>query len=197
MTFHRRLAGALLGMVALALAGCAETPNEPNYPEITFQHKPTLNLNVGEIRFVSEFKSPLRPPNVEHELPVGIERSVRRWVNDRLKAVGGSGAYAVFTLKDASVVETPLEKKSGISGFFTNDQSEKYDFRVAGELQIVTINGGRALAIAEATQSTTVPEDATLNERDQVFFQKTELLMREFDVQLEKNIQAFLGAYLK
>lgn len=184
-------------LTALLLSACAETPKEQSFAEITFQHLPPLKLDVGEIKYVSEFKATLASPHVEHELPVKIDQSVQRWVRDRLQPVGNPGAYAVVTLKDASVVEKKLAKKSGLSGFFTNDQSDQYDFHVSVEIKIVTVSGSKGLATAEVFQTKTVSEDATLNERDQMFFVKTETLMREFNTQMEKNIYTFLSPYLK
>jgi hypothetical protein len=138
----------------------------------------------------------LRAPNVEHEMPVKIDASVERWVRERLVAAGNSSAYAVVTLKDASVIESDLEKKKGLSGFFSNDQSEQYDFKVMVEVQVVSINGARAFAAATAQQSKTMPEDRTLFERDQMFFNKTEELMRNFNTEMEKNIYSFLKPHL-
>ena len=190
------IVGAIALMVLL-LAACAETPKEQSFAEITFQHLPPIKLDVGEIKYVSEFKASLAPPHVEHELPVKIDQSVQRWTRDRLTSTGNPGAYAVVTLKDASVIAKKLEKKTGLSGFFTNDQSDQYDFHVSAEIKIVTVNGSKGFAAAEAFQSKTVSEDATLNERDQMFFVKTETLMREFNTQMEQNIYTFLGPYLK
>ncbi len=184
-------------MFSLLLSACAETPKEQSFAEITFRHLPPIKLDVGEIKYVSEFKATLTPPHVEHELPVKIDQSVQRWVRDRLQPAGNPGAYAVVTLKDASVVEKKLQKNSGLSGFFTNDQSDQYEFHVLAEIKVVTVNGSKGLVTAEAFQSKTVSEDATLNERDQMFFMKTETLMHDFNKQMEKNIYTFLKPYLK
>jgi len=189
----------LVGLMAglLVLSGCANTPNKPSYAEITFSHLDPIRLDVGEIRVVNAYKSPLQAPNVEHELPVKIDQSVRRWAQDRLQAVGGTGSYAVLTIKDASVIEKTLKTKKGLSGFFTNDQSEKYDFRVAAELKIETINGEKGLVAAEASRSKTVPENITLNDREMMYFERTEALMSDFNAQMEKNVRAFLGKFIR
>ncbi len=187
---------AFVGFLALILSGCAETPRAPSYADITFRHLPQIKLNVGEIKFVKEYSSPLRAPNVEHEMPVKIDASVERWVRERLVAGGTSSAYAVVTLKDASVVKRDLEKSKGLSGFFTNDQTEQYDFKVMVEVQVVSINGARAFAAASAEQSKTMPEDRTLLERDQMFYNKTEELMRNFNKEMEQNIYSFLKPHL-
>jgi len=197
MCVRRKILAVFSVLLLSVLSACASTPDKQVYAEITFSHLPPLRLNVGEIRVVNAYKSPLKPPNVEHELPVKIDQSVRRWVADRLQAVGKSDAFAVVTILDASVVEKSLKKTTGLSGFFTNDQSEEYVFRVEAELKVETVNGAKGLATAVAIQRKTVPENMTLNERDQMYFEKTEALMRDFNAEMEKNIRTFLGAYLR
>lgn len=183
--------------VLFLLAACITTPEKPRYAEITFQHLAPLRLDVGEIRVVNEYRAPLKSPNVEHELPVKIDQSVRRWVQDRLQAVGGSGAYAVVTIKDASALEKPLPKTAGFKGLFTKDQSELYEFNVRAEIQIIDINGNKGLAIAQSQRSRSLSEEATLNERDALYFELTESLMRDFDLEMEKNIRSFLGQFVR
>jgi len=185
------------GLLMIMLASCAVTPERPTYAEITFQHLAPLRLDVGEIKIVNEYHSPLKAPNVEHELPVKIDDSLRNWVRDRIQVTGNQNAFAVFTIKDASVVEKPLEKKTGLSGLFTTDQSERYEFRVAAELKVQEVNGNRAIATADSSRMKTVSEDITLNDREMVYFEQTEIMMREFDVQMEKNIRQFLGGFLR
>jgi len=187
---------SVVGIVA-ALSGCANTPNKPTYAEITFSHLDPIRLDVGEIRVESTYKSSLKTPNVEHELPVSIEQAVRRWADDRLQAVGGANAYAVLTITEASVIETQLKKVKGLSGFFTNDQSERYDFKVAAELKIVTINGHKGLVTAGAQRTKTVPENITLNQREMMYFERTELLLSDFNTQMEKNIRTFLVKFIR
>lgn len=186
---------AVLGLAGF-LGACAETPREPSYADITFRHLQPIQLNVGEIKFVNEFRSPLKAPHVEHELPIKIEKSVEDWVRDRLQATGNSSSYAVVTLKEASVIQGGLPGTTGLRKFFTTDQTEKYDFKVQVEIKVVSVNGANGFASATAEQSKTMPEDRTLSERDQMFFDKTEVLMREFNTQMEKNIYTFLAPYL-
>lgn len=183
--------------VSSALAGCANTPDKPTYAEITFRHLEPILLDVGEIRVENAYKPPLTAPNVEHELPVKIDATIRRWASDRLRAVGKADAYAVLTIKEASVIEKPLKTVKGLSGFFTNDQSERYDFKISAELKIVTINGAKGLVTVEANRTKTVPENITLNAREMMYFERTEVLLSDFNTQMEKNIQTYLSKFLK
>ncbi|MAZ03574.1 MAG: hypothetical protein CMN56_10580 [Sneathiella sp.] len=193
----RRLLTIATLLLPTLLFGCAAPPPNPVYPEITFQHLNPLYLNVGEIKIVDEFTPPLKPPHVEHELPVSIDQTVRNWVRDRLRTTGNSGAVATVTIKDASAVEKGLEKETGLKGLITKDQSELYEFHVLVELKIMEISGSSAFVTAEATRTKSVAEGITLNQREKTYFDQVEALMRAFDPEMEKNIRAFMGAYLR
>jgi len=182
---------------ALFVAGCVATPVQPEYADITFRHLTPIKLNVREIKVVNEFRPTLKAPHVEHELPVKIDQSVQQWAADRLQAVGNSSAYAVLTIKDASAVEKMLKKKTGVTGFFTNDQSELYEFRVSAELKIVDVNGSTGFVSADAVRAKSVDEEITLNARERLYYRQTEMLLQDFDAEMEKNIRDFLGSFIR
>ncbi|MAL79443.1 MAG: hypothetical protein CMN55_10070 [Sneathiella sp.] len=193
----RRFLTVVSLIMAGVLTGCVEAPPTPSYPDITFKHLRPLYLDVGEIRIVDEFRPPLQRPHVEHELPVSINQSIRNWVQDRLQTTGNSGAVAIVTIKDASAVEKELSKETGLKGLVTKSQSELYEFHALVEIKINEISGSSAVVTAEATRSKSVPEGITLNEREKMYYTQVEALMRAFDQELEKNIRAFMGAYLR
>lgn len=180
-----------------ALAGCVKAPPTPTYPDITFEHLSPMYLNVGEIRIVDEFRAPLQRPHVEHELPVSLNQAIRNWVRDRLKTTGNSGAVAIVTIKDASALEKELEKEKGLRGLVTKDQSELYEFHALVEIRVNDISGSSAVATAEARRSKSVPEGITLNQREQMYYAQVKALMQAFDVEMERNIRAYMGAYLR
>ena len=98
----------------------------------------------------------------------------------------------------AAVPATPRAKTKGLTGTFTIDQVARYDATAEMRVEIVTDAGvveGRANAIA--TRSRTVPEDITLNQRDQIWFEMTEALMRDLDAELVKNIRLHLGRWVR
>jgi hypothetical protein len=96
------------------------------------------------------------------------------------------------------VLEVPLERNAGLAGWFTTEQSERYDARLAVRLEVVDGQGARVGEVtAEAERSRTVPEDASVNDRQAMWFDLTDNLMRDLDATLEKNIGAYLKSYLR
>jgi hypothetical protein len=50
---------------------------------------------------------------------------------------------------------------------------------------------------ASATRSHTVADDATLNDRERLWFDMTEGTMKDLNAQLEKSIPLYLQTYLR
>ncbi len=192
---YRHFVG-LLVLLSAALAAC-ETQPVPQFAEPTYSQLGPIRMAVDDIEIVNTYRSPLRDPNVEHRFPTPPGTAARRWAEDRLVATGGEGARAVFTIVDASVVETRLDETTGVRGIFTRDQSERYEATLEVRLDVFDSGGARrGTTTVTARESRTAREDLTLNEREQLWFDMTEALMDNLNRQLEINIDQFLNGYL-
>ena len=183
---------------ALLLAACSDAPPPTNFPRLTYAHLGAFALDVSEIEIVDAYQPTFRSPNVDHLMPVAPAAAARQWARDRLKTAGSSGRRAVFTIDDGAVTETTLQRKTGVRGVLTVDQSERYDAVLAVRLEIFDA-AGRRVGLAEATarRSRSVPEDITLNVRDKIWFSITESLAEDLNTELDRAIRQFLGAYLR
>jgi len=180
-----------------ALAACVTTGPQPSYPEITFTHLPPIKLDVAEIIYARRYQPPIAAPNIGHEFPTPPAKAAERWIDDRLVAVGTAG-QAVVVIRHAVATETKLKVKSGITGAFTTDQAWRYDVRI--EIAINAVNPNRKVkadASTAAQQSRTMPEDASLSEREDVWFALTETAMRKFDTTFEAQIRKDLAKFIK
>jgi hypothetical protein len=190
---------ALLLLFALGgLSACDTPPTREPFPKLTYGHLPPYRLAVARVDVIDEYRPPLAPPNVEQSFPVSPAATAERWAHDRLQAVGGT-PRAVYTVLRADVVETHLagDQGSGLFGDFTIPQSERYDLNITVRLQIVDPTGRVTATVnAGATRSRTVAADATLNDRERVWFDMTEQAMNDLNATLEKSIPLYLGAYL-
>lgn len=182
-----------------ALAGCATPPSRSRFPELTYAHLGKIRLDVSKIGIVSDYKSPFAPPNIEQDMPVVPEQAMRRWAADRLVATGTPGHTAQFIIQDAKVTDTKLPKTQGLRGVFTTDQSDRYDSSFAARIVVVPDPGnfGNGQASASATRAQTVAEGITVNEREKVWFDLVEATMNDLNAELERQIQAHLGLFLR
>jgi hypothetical protein len=188
----------LVGMavVGIALAACQTAVSPPAFAPISFADKPPINLDVGRIDVVRMYVPPGKSPNVEHEFPVDLIVTTERWARDRLRPVGVGGQARVI-VKQASVVEVPLPKSTGIRGALTTDQSERYDAVMEIEIEIVHNDGRRGVVSARTNRSRTVPESVSLQERDTVWYQMTETMIRDLDATLESQIRENLRSLVR
>lgn len=150
-------------------------------------------LDVAEVEVVETYVAPLKPPNIEHTLSVTPAESVRLWVQARLKA-GGTVGKARVTIRQASIVEVQLPRTTGIRGWFTTDQSQRYDGTLSVSIQIDQPNKnfiGSTESVV--TSSKSVSEDTTLDQRQATWDGMVHDMARDLDGQLSQGIRANLG----
>lgn len=187
-----------LTLAGLILLVACETPlSVPRYADITFSHRPMIDVDVAEIRIVRAFTPNATLANVEGEFPIAPMEMAARWAEDRLRAVGTSGALT-YTVSEASVIETPLAKTEGLTGIVTVDQSERYDAVLTVQIDATDpVSGKSASSSSTVRRSRTVAEDITLNEREGIWYQMTEDLGNDLDAQLDRTIPQFFQGFLR
>jgi len=193
----RKTAFAGAALFALGMIGACATPPAPQFPELTFTHLPTIDLGVARIEIVDNFTPPADAKHVENRMPVTPEHALRNWARDRLRATGVSGT-ARFIIANAAVTETELKRSKGLTGVFTTEQSHRYDAAVNVEVRLDGVpRVSEAYAQAGITRSRTVPEDASINVREEAWFSLTEEVMKDFDPQMSASIRKHLADFVR
>lgn len=195
----RKSSGLLMlsACVLPILLGCTMQPIATPDVALTFANRPAINLDVAKIDIVNAYRMPLKPPQVEHLMPIAPGAGVERWALDVLRAAG-IGNTAVLTIRDASVTEVALKQPSGLKALLTVDQAYRYDGRVQVSLVILDSSGQqRGQVEVEVTRSQSVPEDITLNDRSTVWFKMVESLLADFASQIDAQARQDLGALVR
>ena len=184
----------LASLVMLAALAACTTPATVPPPAISFKEKPPIRLDVASVNIVPEYVPPRRDPNIEHAMPLSPQTGVERWVEDRLLGEGSSGA-ANLIIRRASVVEQALPRTGGVRGIVEVEQSERYTAQLEVE---VTVEKGSQSGRAEASvvRSTTVAENATLEQREATWTQLVNDLMKDFDATLEREMRKNLPRFV-
>ena len=191
-----RLKTSFVALLAIVLlAACSTEPPQP-MRQLTFAHQPPLKLNVASLEVVSSYKAPRKSPHVEHKFPIAPEEALKLWAEDRLRAMGRSES-ARYTVLNAAVTEEPLPKTQGFVGAFKNEPSELYTATVEAQLEIFDDSGRRVqLASARATRSRSLIEGAKPEERERMWFELIEALMKDFNEAMERAIRENAGPWL-
>ncbi|MBN34640.1 MAG: hypothetical protein CMM46_07655 [Rhodospirillaceae bacterium] len=180
------------------LAACTISVQRTTWPDITFQHRRPISLGVHGIGFadVSSTQA-IAPPtrDIRYSLPVSPPAIMRRWSQERLHALGGPGRAEVI-LSENHFIEVPLDTTDGVEGFFINDQSERFEGVLGARVEIVDDPSGQGFVEARVTASRTVPENASLNEREQVLYDMVHSIVMALDERLEQEIRANLQRWV-
>lgn len=181
---------SLLVLTISGLSACTTAPLPQNeFPKLTYQHLTPLSLKASELTVQDLHKPSVTGRDVSLMFPTAPKVALRQWANDRLKPNGTPG-HAIFQILEASAVEERLETKGGVSGFFTNDQSEKYTVRLTARLELRGPgNSFDGYAQATATRYQTLPEDSSLLDREKVWFNLVEKAMQDLNTSFEANIR--------
>lgn len=180
----------------LALASCSDT-GPVDFPPLSFNRYQPMYLNVSSIEVVEEYKSPQRPPYVEHLIPYSPADAMGIWVKDRLRAVGSDKQLQVI-IKEGSVVVNQLKNDRSLKDLLTIDQDKRYDAKLEVELRIYGPESAISLASvsAKAHRSVTMSENASLNQRNVVFRNLITDMMDSVNAELEMNMYRYMADYI-
>jgi hypothetical protein len=183
--------------VAGLAAGCTTPDPTQRFADLTFTGRPPIPLDVAQVEVVDESHMPLADPNVEHRAPLAPSAAAERWARDVLQAAG-TGGRAVFHVTKGSLVEIPLKTTTGLKGLITVDQAERYAATIEGRLDLYGADG-RILgnAEAQASRTQTIAENASLNDRQRLWYTLVEATANDFASSMETAIRQNLAVYIR
>ncbi|MGH6973486.1 MAG: hypothetical protein ACRED6_02540 [Stellaceae bacterium] len=181
---------------AVTLTACSAPPPHPQYPDIHFTGRQPIGLAVNTVSLREDYTPSSTAPHVETQFPVTPMHVLENWAHDRLSATGGPDR-AVVDVTDASVTETSLPRTQGMQGWFTTDQSERYDMTVQATINIIDSSGLVVrTATAHASRSQTVAENISPDQREQTWYDMTKDIMAQFDRQMENEIRTHFTGFV-
>ncbi len=188
----KKLVIAFLSIITIS--ACAKNANIiKTYTPPRFTNQEQIKLNVESINTQSEFSPTFTRPNVEHLLPISIEKTTRIWADDRLEAASPSSSkQAVITIKDASVTEELIKSQK----FLQKDQL-KYIAKLHVELKVIDENNlSSAQTEIRAWRELIIPADTPLSQKEEYWSSMVEKLFADYNNQMAQNINEYLGQYI-
>lgn len=193
----RLFSGPIFAFLVLGLAACELTVPQDPYPALSYSNLPPIKFDVAAIEIERPYEPNGEPPHVELLFPFRPDQAASNWARDRLVAVGSQRRLR-YIIKDASAISTRLETTSGLSGAVTIDQAERYDAQLEVEIQILGDSGiQEGNALARAFRSITIPEDASVNDRERTWYELTGKLMNDLNSQLEDTLKQALFPFIR
>lgn len=183
----------LAAMAAVALTACQSTPPRAPARPVSFANFAPIVLNVATVDVVDQRRAPAAL-SVDGRIPIPPAEAVRRWAAERLQAGGRQGRVRVV-IKDATVTETQLPRTGGVQGYFTNQQAQRYDGRIEVEVtgEVPGDTTFRGFTRATVTNSTTVPENITLADRETTLQEMTRAMAEDLNARLDAGIRKDLA----
>ncbi|MGV8995548.1 MAG: hypothetical protein ACOH12_01215 [Parvibaculaceae bacterium] len=190
---------AFIAVSLLAVAACADTPPPAPKADIGFTGAP-IRLDVETTAIDNHYAPSGKAPNIEQLHEVTPSTVAERWMQTRVVPIGTQG-QAVLNIYDARVVEEKLKTKGGLTGFFGDQVDTKIVGTLRAELTVMQskASGGVAVYKAGVTAKAerTLLQSATLNERDQAYFDLTKKLSEDFDRLLTAEILRTMAPVLR
>lgn len=186
-----RRALVLGAVMAAALSACSTSQPPVSARPVDFSSYAPIMLSVASINVVDAS----RVPAGQATAPVSPSQAVQIWAQQRLRAAGTAGTARV-TIKDASLVAVPLQKAtSGITGYFTNDQSMRYDGRIEVEItaEVSGATTHRGSTKSFVTRSITTAENITPANRDATLQEMVARMMDDLNARLDGGIRKDLS----
>ncbi len=182
----------------LLVAACQPAPQSYTLAPVNFNGQQPIRINVARINVVEEYRSPTSAPNVEYQMSMSPAQGVKIWANERLRAVGTQGQLDVV-VTNASIKEVKLPVKQGMRGFFTDDQSERYDGALSVTLKLY--DGATAMSRADGdvnvTRSRSINEKASLADREKLWHDMSNDMVKSFDHEAENRLTQYFRNYLR
>jgi len=186
----------LAAVAAATLAACQSAPVRPAPRAIDFSSFGPIVLNAAAVDFVDATRPIGGVVHAEQRAATPPIEAMRRWTAERLQP-GGRAGMARVTVREASIVEVPLQTTGGVRGYFTNDQAQRYEGRleveIAGEAPVSGGGSFRGSTKATATHAVTVPENISLADREATITEISRRLAEEINARLDAGIRKDLA----
>jgi hypothetical protein len=180
---------SLLLIAVLALAACTVPAPQRPMPKFAYKQYPPTYLSVANIQVVESYAMPAADPHVEHLMPLPLPTAIADWARSRFKA-GGADGTLIITVKNAEVKKTDLPRTRGVKGAFTVDQSERYDAAVEVDFRVDGMMFGQTgQGTVKVARGKTLPENASIQDRDRAWTEMSETLMTDLDANAQTMLQ--------
>ena len=179
----------------LSLSGCSLTPEAYDEPLLTFDHLEKQELPVARIQFLNQYNPPMDNGHIEYKTRNAPVTSLQKWLEKRFVPANTQGTMRMF-VEEASLVKRDLPVTDSIFGVFNVEPSQEYKARIFSKIEFLDDNGAlQASYNIRAERQVSLPNNATLVEKDRTIFRLMESLMQSIDTEMLKIVDDYKSDY--
>jgi hypothetical protein len=181
------------------LVACTTTvPQTRIAPDLTFAHLRPIPVNVDQIFVRNSYDAPMGDPNVEHRLDPTPAAALYTWADHRFE-VGGqpNDLVLTFDIYQADIIREEIKRSGSFTDLFSVDQREQFTLNLAMTLMLDKNDNTVREQNIQIMQSTTVGENASPVQREQVLLRLTEQAMDRLDRQVVNALENDFGVIEK
>ena len=174
----------MLFLMMIFVGGCLPKYTAPLRMK-DYEKEGVLMLPVKNIVLVSEIELPGRLPHVEYQMPMTPEKALRNWAFIRLRADHSKPYTAEFIVKTASMTRESEIKES----WFVYDN---YKYTLTYDVMLRIVNeAGKEISHVQANGFVmqTLPERASVNERDALFMDMLNHMIDDLNAELSEKVK--------
>ncbi len=181
----------LLALAFLFLTACTTSvPQTQISPDLTFAHLRPIPVMVDQILVRNSYNAPMADPNVEHRLDPTPAAALYSWADHRFE-VGGQPNDRVLTMDiyQADIIRKELARSNSFADLFSVDQREQFTLTIGMTLKMDKNGQTARQQNIQLMQSTTVAENASPVQREQILLQLTEQAIDRIDRQVINTLE--------
>ncbi|AIL65019.1 hypothetical protein NOVO_03150 [Rickettsiales bacterium Ac37b] len=167
----------------------------PAHREIKFQDNNFVMFKAKELEIIFNHNKNLIQDNIGDKSYVTLKKAVEKWVHARIKVSGEDIRILKIVVKDAKIIKTEmLDQESGLKSLLTKPMEVyKAELEVALEFYLPESLFPNNVMTISANCTKSLQKGASLDERDQLFYDIAQQLIAAIDVEFNKNVNVYLG----
>lgn len=180
--------GAVAVLLGLWLGSCVSQPSSFQPAPLTYVDRTPVEFAVERVTIESVYHAPMTPPFVDHTIDPTPQAAARTLLQQRLRAVGGSGQIQAVII-EASVIAIDLETQTGLSGYLTTEAATQLEGRLKVRVDHLDDAGEVVSSATTAvTRTRAILEDVGYGERQQIGHELVIDLLDDLDNGLISNL---------
>ena len=184
-----------LFIIFILVCSCT-TPASYKSVNLNFENVSSLKLDVSEFQIINQYVMPMKKPNIEHLLLNAPSDVVIDYLRHKFVS-SGEKKRAKIIIKEASIVEKVIIKKSLYNAILMNEKETSYSGKIYIRIEFLSERGFiETYSNFESVHKKIIIGELTLNNVQQIYFEILEGLIRGLDLEIDDKVPSYFSEKL-